>query len=58
MFDYMGWKDAAQLVGDAVEETISAGKVTYDLERQLDEAEKLGTDEYADEIIANIEEMA
>jgi isocitrate dehydrogenase len=58
MFDYMGWKDAADLIRDAVEETISSGKVTYDLERQLDDAEKLGTDEYADEIVANIEELA
>jgi len=58
MFDYMGWKDAADLVRDAVEETISAGKVTYDLERQREDAEKLGTDEYADAIVENIERLA
>ena len=58
MFDYMGWKDAADLVRDAVEETISSGKVTYDLERQLEDAEKLGTEEYAEEIVAKIEELA
>jgi isocitrate dehydrogenase len=58
MFDYMGWKDAADLVREAVEETISSGKVTYDLERQLEDAEKLGTDEYADEIIQNIEKLS
>jgi isocitrate dehydrogenase len=57
MFDYMGWKDAADLVGEAVEATISAGKVTYDLERQLEDAEKLGTADYADEIVANIERL-
>jgi isocitrate dehydrogenase len=58
MFDYMGWKDAAQLVKEAVETTISNGKVTYDLERQLDGAEKLGTTEYADEIVQNIEKLS
>ncbi len=36
MLEYMGWKDAGQLVRDAVEETISNGFVTYDLERQID----------------------
>jgi isocitrate dehydrogenase len=58
MFDYMGWTDAEQLVKDAVEETISAGKVTYDLERQLEDAEKLATSEYADEIVDRIETLA
>jgi len=58
MFDYMGWDDAADLVRDAVEQTISAGKVTYDLERQLEDAEKLGTEEYAEEIVATIEDLA
>jgi isocitrate dehydrogenase len=54
----MGWNDAADLVHDAVEETISSGKVTYDLERQLDDAEKLATSEYADEVVSNIEKLA
>ncbi|MEF8882094.1 MAG: isocitrate/isopropylmalate family dehydrogenase, partial [Halapricum sp.] len=58
MFDYMGWNEAADLVRDAVEETISSGKVTYDLERQLEDAEKLGTEAYAEEIVANIEKLA
>ena len=58
MFDYMGWKDAADLVRDAVEETISSGKVTYDLHRQIEGGEKLGTTAYADEIVANIEKLS
>ena len=58
MFDYMGWKDTADLVKDAVEETISSGKVTYDLARQREDAEKLGTDEYAEAIIDNIERLS
>ncbi|WP_256393921.1 NADP-dependent isocitrate dehydrogenase [Natronoarchaeum rubrum] len=58
MFDYIGWEDAAQLVKDAVEETISSGKVTYDLERNLEDAEKLSTSEYADEVVSNIEKLS
>jgi len=58
LYDYMGWNDAAQLVKDAVEETISSKKVTYDLHRQIEGGEKLATSEYADEIVENIERLA
>jgi isocitrate dehydrogenase len=58
MFEYIGWQDAADLIRDAVENTISSGTVTYDLERQIEGGEKLGTDEYAEEIVAEIERLA
>lgn len=58
MLEYLGWDDAADLVRDAVEETISSGKVTYDLERQLEDAEKLATSEFADEVVENIEKLS
>jgi len=58
MFDYMGWTDAANLVRDAVEATIAAGEVTYDLERNLEDAEKLATSEFADAVVQRIEELA
>ena len=58
MFDYLGWTDAANLVRDAVEATIAAGEVTYDLERNLEDAEKLGTSEFAEAVVGQIEEMA
>jgi len=58
MFDYLGWTDAANLVRDAVEATIAAGEVTYDLERNLEDAEKLGTSEFAEAVVGRIEEMA
>jgi isocitrate dehydrogenase len=58
MLEYMGWDDAADLVRDAVEETISSGKVTYDLERQLEDAEKLATSEFAEAVVENIEKLA
>jgi len=58
MFEYIGWQDAADLIRDAVEETIAAGKVTYDLERNLDDAEKVGTTEFAKEVVQTIERLA
>jgi isocitrate dehydrogenase len=58
MLEYMGWKDAGTLVRDAVEETISNGDVTYDLERQIEGGTKLATSEFADTVVENIEQLA
>ena len=58
MLDYLGWSDAADLVRDAVETTISSGQVTYDLHRQIDGGEKLATSEFADAVVENIETLS
>jgi len=58
MLDYLGWSDAADLVRDAVEETISSGQVTYDLHRQIEGGEKLATSEFADAVVEQIDELA
>ena len=58
MLDYLGWSDAADLVRDAVEETISNGTVTYDLHRQIEGGEKVATSEFADAVVAKIDELA
>jgi isocitrate dehydrogenase len=58
MLEYLGWTDAADLVRDAVEETISSGRVTYDLERQLEDAEKLATSEFAEAVVEKINDLA
>jgi isocitrate dehydrogenase len=58
MLEFMGWDDAADLIRDAVEKTISAGKVTYDIERQIEGGEKLATSEYAEAVVENIHELA
>jgi isocitrate dehydrogenase len=50
MLGYIGWWDAARLVRDAVEATISAGTVTYDLHRQIDGGQKLSTSAFADAV--------
>ena len=54
MFVYLGWREAAQLVDDAITRTIQQKKVTYDLERLMEGATKLKTSEYADAIISNM----
>ena len=58
MLDYMGWKDAAALVKDAVEETISSGTVTYDLHRQIEGGSKVATSEFAESVVEKINELA
>ena len=58
MLDYLGWKDAAQLVRDAVEQTIVDRTVTYDLHRQIEGGEKLATSEFAEAVVENIEQLS
>ncbi|QZP37366.1 isocitrate dehydrogenase (NADP(+)) [Halobaculum magnesiiphilum] len=58
MLDYLGWSDAADLVRDAVEQQISEGRVTYDLERQREGATKLATSEFAEEVVERIHDLA
>ncbi|MFC7187384.1 isocitrate dehydrogenase (NADP(+)) [Halorubrum yunnanense] len=58
MLEYLGWSDAADLVREAVEETIASGRVTYDLHRQIEGGEKLATSEFAEAVVENIDELA
>ena len=51
MFRYMGWRDVATRIEDAIERTIQQKTVTYGLERLMDGATKLKTSENADAII-------
>jgi isocitrate dehydrogenase len=55
MFDFMGWKEAARLIGDGIEHTIGQKRVTYDLERLMEGATKLRTSEFATAIIENMQ---
>ncbi|MDR5671631.1 isocitrate dehydrogenase (NADP(+)) [Halalkaliarchaeum sp. AArc-GB] len=58
MLEYLGWNDAADLVRDAVEETIASGQVTYDLHRQIEGGTKLATSEFADAVVERIHDLA
>ena len=55
MFDFMGWKEVARLIEDAIEHTIAQKRVTYDLERLMEGATKLRTSEFATAIIENMQ---
>ncbi len=50
MLDYMGWKEAADLIRRAMETTITGKKVTYDLARQMEGAKTLKCSEFAEAI--------
>jgi isocitrate dehydrogenase len=58
MLEQMGWPKAADLARDAVEATISAKEVTYDIHRQIEGGEKLATSEFAAAVADRIHEMA
>ena len=54
MLEFLGWKDAAKLIEQAMEKTILQKFVTYDFERQTAGATKVGTSEFATRIIGNM----
>jgi isocitrate dehydrogenase len=54
MFEFLGWKEAAQLVEDGIARTIQQKRVTYDLERLMPGATKVGTAAFATAIIENM----
>jgi isocitrate dehydrogenase len=55
MFDYMGWKEAAQLIRQALQATIRNGAVTYDLARQIKGAQEVKCSVFAEGITKNLE---
>jgi isocitrate dehydrogenase len=55
MFEFLGWKEAAKSIEDGIARTIQQKRVTYDLERLMPEATKLGTSAFASAIIENME---
>ena len=54
MLDYMGWRDAAELITNSVGKTIRSKKVTIDFYNLMKDATLLKTSEFADEIIRNL----
>src|SRR5712664_194018 len=54
MFEFLGWGEAAQLIEDGIARTIQQKRVTYDLERLMSGATKLGTSAFASAIIENM----
>jgi isocitrate dehydrogenase len=58
MFEFLGWNEAAKLVENGIARTIQQKKVTYDLERLMPGATKVGTSAFATAIIENMRSMA
>jgi isocitrate dehydrogenase len=54
MFEYIGWKEAAESIYKGLELSIQNKKVTYDFHRLMENAILLKTSEFADEIIQNL----
>jgi len=54
MLEYMNWREAADLVREAMTKTIQQKTVTYDLERQMEGATKVKCSEFAHAIINNM----
>jgi len=58
MLQFMGWKEAGELIERGITETIRQKRVTYDLHRQMEGAVKLKTSEFAAAIVENMEAAA
>jgi isocitrate dehydrogenase len=54
MLDYMGWRDASDLIRRALQATIKAGTVTYDLARQMEGATEVKCSEFARAMVENM----
>ena len=54
MFEYMGWRDAAEMITAALGKTIRNKTVTIDFFNLMKEGTLLKTSEFADEIIRNL----
>ena len=50
MMDHMGWREAGRLIREALQATINAKTVTYDLARQIREATQLKCSEFGQAI--------
>jgi len=57
MLQYLGWKDAADLIVKALEKTIIDKTVTYDLHRQIEGATLLKCSEFGEKIVENMNQV-
>jgi isocitrate dehydrogenase len=55
MFRWLGWKEAAENIEQALSRTISQKRVTYDLERQMKGATLLKASEFGQAIVDNLD---
>ena len=56
MLDHLGWTEAARMIETALESTLLAKRVTYDLERQMQGATLLSCSEFGRALVDNMED--
>jgi isocitrate dehydrogenase len=54
LLEYIGWKEAAEMIKKALELTIKNKVVTYDLARQIEGAKEVKCSEFAKAICENM----
>jgi len=54
MLEYMGWNEAARRIVRGLAETIKQKRVTYDLERQMEDATLVKCSEFGEAIVENM----
>jgi isocitrate dehydrogenase len=54
LFEHIGWTEVADIITKAYEKTIAQKIVTYDFARQMDDAKKVSTSDFADALIGNM----
>jgi isocitrate dehydrogenase len=54
MFEELGWVETARAIEHGLEGAIAAGRVTYDLARQMPGATEVSTSTFADAIIEHL----
>jgi isocitrate dehydrogenase len=57
MLQYLGWKEAADLIVKALEKTIIKKTVTYDLHRQIEGATLLKCSQFGEKIVENMDQV-
>ena len=54
MLEYIGWREAADMISNAFEKTVAQKIVTYDFARQMEGATEVKTSEFASALIKNL----
>ena len=54
MMDYIGWKEAGELITNGIGKTIKSKRVTIDFYNLMKDAKLVKTSEFADEVIRNL----
>jgi len=52
MLEYMGWKEAADLITNAMEKAFLTGEATHDLSRFMTNGKSLGTKQFGEKLIS------